>query len=304
VQSIETTAMTETADQDELIAHAARLLALPAFPQAVREYTVGLARFRESPRLANKLISYDTRWRVVGYLLYLAADRELFGPQGGATYGRMLEICTRRQEVSPRVLKTMLALLKFTGFVETVRSAADRRSKMYRPTARMDAFVNLWLSYAVGALDILEPQMQRTRMLRDDRGFAERFLVSGGRDHLTGTPPADRMPDFIAFYGARDGAGAAVLSVMQADIDGTPVPSRAAIAKKFGLSKTQVSNVMAIGEAQGFFTLDSAGVPAATSRLRDSYGSWISIELAFYARHMQPPQCAGQTMMSPKGMSP
>jgi hypothetical protein len=284
--------MTKSADQDELIAHAARLAALPAFPQAVRAYTVGLARFRESPRLANKLISYDTRWRVVGYLLYLAADRELFGPEGGATYGRMLEICTRRQEVSPRVLKTMLALLKFTRFVETVRSSTDRRSKMYRPTARMGQFVKLWLDYAVAALDLLEPEMQRTRMLRDDPGFPDRFLVSGGRDHLTGTPPADRMPDFIAFYGARDGAGAAVLSVMLADIDGTPVPSRAAIAKKFGLSKTQVSNVMTIGEARGFFTLDDAGVPAATQYLRDSYGGWISIELAFYARHMQPAQCA------------
>jgi len=34
---------------------------------------------------------------------------------------------------------------------------------------------------------------------------------------------------------------------------------RAAIAKRFGLSKTQVSNVLAIGEAGGFFTLDDAG---------------------------------------------
>jgi hypothetical protein len=279
--------MMDLVEPDELIAHAARLLARPAFPQAVREYSVGLARFRESPRLANKLISYDTRWRVVGYLLYLAADRELFGMDGGATYGRMLEICTRRQEVSPRVLKTMLALLKFTGFVETVHST-DRRSKLYRPTARMGEFVNLWLGYAVSALDILEPDMQRTRMLREDPGFPDRFLVSGGRDHLTGTPPADRMPEFMAFYGARDGAGAAVLSVMLADIDGTPVPSRAAIAKRFGLSKTQISNVLAAGEAKGFFMLDAAGVPAATQRLRDNYASWISIELAFYAHHMQP----------------
>jgi hypothetical protein len=261
--------MMDLAEPDELLAHAARLLALPAFPRAVREYTVGLARFREAPRLANKLISYDTRWRVVGYLLYLAADRERFGTDGGATYGRMLEICTRRQEVSPRVLKTMLALLKFTGFVETV-SAADRRSKMYRPTARMDQFVDLWLSYAVSALDILEPDMQRTRLLREDPGFSDRFLVSGGRDHLANTPPADRMPEFMALYGARDGAGAAVLAVMLADIDGTPVPSRAAIARRFGLSKTQVSNVLAAGEAKGFFTLDGAGVPAATAHLRDS----------------------------------
>jgi hypothetical protein len=279
--------MMDLAEPDELIEHAARYAALPAFPQAVREYTVGLARFRESPRLANKLISYDTRWRVVGYLLYLAADRERFGIDGGATYGRMLEICTRRQEVSPRVLNTMLALLKFTGFVETVGST-DRRSKLYRPTARMGEFVNLWLSYAVSTLDILEPDRQRTRMLREDPTFPDRFLVSGGRDHLANTPPADRMPEFMALYGARDGAGAAVLAVMLADIDGTPVPSRAAIAKRFGLSKTQISNVLSVGEAKGFFTLDGAGVPAATQRLRDDYASWISIELAFYARHMQP----------------
>jgi hypothetical protein len=288
VQSIEKTAMTEAADQDDLIAHATRLLALPAFPLAVREYTVGLARFRESPRLANKLISYDTRWRVVGYLLYLAADRERFGADGGATYGRLLEICTRRQEVSPRVLKTMLAILKFTRFIETIRRDTDRRSKIYRPTARMDQFVNLWLSYAVSALDLLEPDRQRTRMLREDPGFRDRFLVSGGREHLSGTPPADLMPEFVAFYGACDGASAAVLSVMLAAIDGTPVPSRAAIAKKFGLSKTQVSNVMVTGEGLGFFTIDGAGVPAATPHLRDTYASWISIELAFYARHMQP----------------
>ena len=74
---------------------------------------------------------------------------------------------------------------------------------------------------------------------------------------------------------------------MLADIDGTPVPSRAVIAKKFGLSKTQVSNVMATGEGLGFFTRDAAGVPAAAQHLRDTYASWISIELAFYARHMR-----------------
>src|SRR5260370_14296054 len=220
---------TMVAEQDELAAHAARLVALLAFPGAVREYTVGLARFRESPRLANKLISYDTRWRV-GYLLYLAADREWFGADGGATYGRMLEICTRRQEVSPRVLKTMLALLKFTGFVETV-SSNDRHSKIYRPTARMGQFVNLWLNYAVSALDSLEPDMQRTRMLPEDPGFPDRFLVSGGRDHLANTPPAGRMPEFRPVYGAGDGAGALVLTLMLAHMPGSPVARAAASAK-------------------------------------------------------------------------
>jgi hypothetical protein len=75
---------------------------------------------------------------------------------------------------------------------------------------------------------------------------------------------------------------------MLSDIDKAPPPSRAQIAKRFGLSKTQVTKVIAEGISLGFFTIDDAGVPAATAHLRDSYTRFLSIELAFYARHMQP----------------
>lgn len=272
--------------QDGLLGEAARLRALAAFPQAVREYTAGLSRFREAPRLINKLISYESRFRVTGYLLYLHADRELFGATGGATYKNLHDLCTRRQEVSPRVLKTTLAMLKLTGFIETVRSAVDQRSKSYRPTARMFNFVNQWLNYAVGSLDVLQPSMQRANKLRDDPHFVERFLVAGGRDHASATPPADYMPAFISFFGSREGAAAVILSVMQASFDSVPVPSRASIAKRFGLSKTQVSNVAGEGTKLGFFILDEAGQLSPTLYLLESYDRWISIELAFYARHM------------------
>jgi DNA-binding MarR family transcriptional regulator len=280
--------MTKLAEQDELAADAARLLALPAFPQAVREYTVSLMRFRRGSRFFNKLISHNARWRVAAYLFYLHADRERFGPDGGATYSNLRDMCSRRAEVSPRVLKTVLALLQLTGFVKTTRSATDRRSKFYQPTERMDGFVQQWLGYGTRALDVLEPGMRRAQMLRDDPGFADRFLVSSGRAHLTAIPLVERMPEFVAFFGARDGAGAVLLAIMLADIDGTPVPSRAELAKTFGLSKTQVTNVLIAGEALGYFALDPAGVPAAIQHLRDSFGRWVSFELAFYARHMQP----------------
>lgn len=282
-----TTSSGGDSSEDLLMAEADRLRALPAFPGAVREYTVGLARFREAPRLINKLTSYDARFRVNGYLLYLHADQERFGPDGGATYGRLFELCTRRNEVSPRALKTTLAMLKLTGFIQTVRSDADRRLRYYRPTARMFGFVEQWLTYAVNALDALLPEGQRARMLRDDPTFVQRFLVSGGRDHSMGEPPADRMPEFISFFGSREGAATVIISVMLADIDRTPLPSRAQIAKRFGLSKTQVASIIEDGTRLGFFALDGTAVPAATPYLRDSYARWISIELAFYARHMQ-----------------
>jgi hypothetical protein len=149
--------------EDDLLAVAARFSACAAFPEAVRRFSEGQAEFRQGPRLLNKLLSRDASWRVIGYLLYLHADRDRFGPQGGATYGRLLELCTRRAEVGRRTLKTMLALLRFAGFVQARPSAADRRVKFYRPTERMLDFVRRWLSYPVAALDVLEPQMQRAR---------------------------------------------------------------------------------------------------------------------------------------------
>ena len=272
------------AGHDELLAEAARFRAMPAFSGAVREYTVGLARFREAPRLVNKMISYEKRFRVTGYLLYIHADRETFGH--GVTYGQLHELCTRRREVSPRVLKTTLAMLKLTGFIRSIRSDRDRRSKFYQPTARMFDFVGQWLGYAVGALDILEPQMHRAQRLRDDPDFVTHFLVSGGRDHAASTPPADRMPEFIAYFGSREGAAAVTLATMLADMDKTALPSRAHIAKRYGLTKTQVSNVIAEGEKLNFLTVEAAGTSTPTMHLRDSYHRWISIELAFYARHM------------------
>ena len=69
---------------------------MPAFDAAVRAYITGQTGFRRSNGLINKLVSYHARFRLVGYLLYLHADRERFGPDGGATYGNLLEMCNRR----------------------------------------------------------------------------------------------------------------------------------------------------------------------------------------------------------------
>jgi hypothetical protein len=275
-------------EPDPLLAQATRFAAMPAFEAALRAYITGVTGFRRSNRLINKLVSYHARFRLAGYLLYLHADRERFGPDGGATYGNLLAMCNRPPEIGPRVLKTMLALLQFTGMVKAKHNSGDRRSKIYQPTPHMQGFMQPWLHYATSTLDILEPEMHRARMWQDDPGFVDRFLVSSGRAHETAKPLVERMPEWVAFFGMRDGAIAVTLPIMQADIDGAAVPSRAEIAKTFGLSKTQVTKVLQLGKTQGYFAFDAAGVPAATEFLRTTFRQWVAIELAFYAQHMQP----------------
>lgn len=273
---------------DPLLAEAAELRASPAYPTAVREYTVAIARFREAPRLINKLMASETRFRLTAYVFCFAAYYEKHGPHGGVTYTQLHELCAQREELSPRLLKTTLTLLKLAGFIKTLRHPSDRRSKTYHPTPRMMDFVKSWMPHAVNALDALQPDIRRAQMLAEDPDFIRRFAAAAGHEHATGIPLIDRMPEFTCFFGKREGAIPVVLAVMLSDIDDTPLPSRAQIAKRFGLSKTQVSNMIAEGSRLGFFTTDETGTPRATPYLRDSYGRFISIELAFYARHMRP----------------
>ena len=272
---------------DPLLEEAARLAALPTFHRAVREYTIRAAVFRRGPRVVNKLISYDKRWRVVSYLLYFALDHERYGPAGGATYKRLLDLCTTKLAISPRVLKTVLALLQVSGYVKTVRSDSDRRSKFYQPTARIFEFVHQWLSYAVNTLDILEPEMQRARLLREDPEFATRFLVYGGRARLEDEPIVSRMPNYIAFFGRREGATAVLLTVVLSHMDKTDVPSRNQIATRFSMSKTQVNTIFAEADAEGLLRFEAAG-PRPTELLLEAHRRWISIEMAFYAQCMRP----------------
>ncbi|MCJ2069362.1 hypothetical protein MKK75_11240 [Methylobacterium sp. J-030] len=236
----------------------------------------------------NKLVSTDTRWRIVGYLLYLDADSETYGPAGGATYGRLLKICSRRGEAGPRLLRTVLALLRLTGFVQAVRDGRDRRATLYRPTERMDGFVREWLGYGIAALETLEPDRGWARTFATDADLPRRFLLSGGRDHVEGRPIAELMPHTLAEFTAQAGAFSVIWAVLLASDRGHSPPSRSAIGKRYGLSKTQVTNVIAAGAEQGVFALDEAGEAAPTDLLRASIGQWIAIELAYYAIHMRP----------------
>jgi hypothetical protein len=47
------------------------------------------------------------------------------------------------------------------------------------------------------------------------------------------------------------------------------------------------SNLGSNSQRKGW-SLDDAGIPAATQHLRDSFNRWVSLELAFYAHHVQP----------------
>lgn len=273
-------------DADPLLAKAEAFRAHPAYLDVLRAYIAHASGFRGTSTILNKLVSYHVRWRVASYLFYLAADRDQFGPDGGASYSNLIKMCERSPSISPRTLKTMLALLQYAGMITARRSVSDGRSKLYQPTARMQQFIRPWLLYATRTLDLVDPSTDRTKNLLADPDFIDRTMVSAGRAHEHSIPLIERMPDYTAFFGGREGATAVLLALMSAELDGPTIASQGQIAKRYGISKSQVAKVIRSGETLGFFTIDEAGLPRPTPLLKESFSSWVSIELAFYATHM------------------
>lgn len=271
-------------DETVLLQDAADLRASPAFSSVLRDYTLALVEFREDPRVINKLISRDARFRVVNYLLYLHASKVLAGEGGGVTYGQMLGLCTSQPDIGVRVLKTMLSMLSLTRNVHVTRDALDRRVKIYTPTDKLFAVVHVRLAPIIAALAVLQPDIPRAAALQNDPLFLMRAVEAHGRLHAAWGLQLYHLAVLTDFAGSREGAGPVIYTVMLSDLDATPLPSIAAMAKRFGLSKTQVWSVLTEGECEGYFAKTETATFVATDKLRDQYSIWTSIELAFSTR--------------------
>jgi hypothetical protein len=268
-------------DYDSLQQAAAGFRASDRFAAVLRDYTSALVRFRQDPRFVNKLVSHQTRFRLVNHLLCRHAEKVLAGGPGGVTYSEMLDLCATNPDIGLRVLKSMLPMLVVTGHAAVARDANDRRVKIYTPTERLLAVARLRLEPIVAALQVLQPDIPRAAALRNDPGFLMRAVYLGGHSDHAISFLISCLPEFTAFSGSREGAAPVVYAVMLADMDAAPLKSRTALAKQFGLSKTQVWSVFAEGERLGYFAGQGDAVPVATDRLRRDYANWTALELAF-----------------------
>lgn len=272
---------------DPLLVEAGRLRSLPGFPEVVKAYAAHIAWFREVSRSVNKLISQEIRfWAVLG-VFYLSCESKLAGGDGGVTYGQIRALCAHRPDVSLRTLETVLSLLVFTGFVVAKPDAHGRRHRFFWPTDRMFEFYRQRMDGIIRLLDMLEPQGQYAKSLQDDPELLTRFVVSSGREQYRGRMAVERMREFIAFLGGRDGATVVVLAVLLSAFAGKPTPSRVQISKRFGVSKSHILDVINQGVRLGYFALGEDALPSATDLLRESFSRWVSIELAFFAGHLR-----------------
>lgn len=271
----------------ELLHQAQELRGHPEFDTALTEYTSDLIQFRKSQRHLNKVMAQNHRFRIIGHLLHRHGVKWLNDGQGGVTYTELSQACTH-YDSSPRHLKTMLGLMQMVGFVKATPDTKDHRRKLYVPTDRLLGFVRKRVMCGASSLDIIRPRLRYSQILRDDPSAIVRLWATGGLEFALGPAMAQTMPVFFGFFRGREGGAPLCFAVMHAHISGYECPSRAKMASQFGLSKTQVTKLIHEGTVLGLLATDTKGIPAPTALMAENYRQLLSLELAFFARHIRP----------------
>ncbi|MDR3462735.1 MAG: GntR family transcriptional regulator [Beijerinckiaceae bacterium] len=270
---------------DPLADVAAAIRHHPRFDAATLHYSQGVLAFREGPRLLNKISSSHARSQIAGYLIYLYFEADPDDPDDGPTYQKLLELTQARRDCGPRVLKTILAILRLARFVSLSEGRRDRRLKIYRPTEKMIAFTRDWYASAFGSFDVLDPTGGYAGRVRDEANFLRHVVLSIARPYIgENIQLAAFYPTMFKIYMTDSGTQVAA-TLVSAHLNGGTIPAPQAIADRFGSSASQVRNVLRKLADWSLIEMTGGGRIQSITPLLDLYQNYVARELALYAKY-------------------
>lgn len=273
---------------DPLADLAERILVSPEFPLAAEEFTRSMNRFRrEGPRQINKLLGRDIRFRVVNLCFCLHVRGLLVGPEKGATFLQLVDATARTLGGSARVVRTTLEMMVQMGLVTVASGETDLRTRVYLPTAGLMAMVRAWLAGVMGQIDILDPAGRRLERFAADDGIVEQTALNMAHAFLEGESLTGRVPELSCFF-QHDSGWPVLNTVIAHTSEGTTIPTLGVIAETFGLTKSQVANVVGKAVDRGLLVRDGTRTLLATPDLVAANRRWIAVFLAFLMRASTP----------------
>lgn len=157
------------------------LIAHKNFEKANIGYINHLIDWRQSLGLLNTVVS-NTGMYIIHYVAYLHFTMDPTDPESGATFTRILKLCQKRDDCSPRFLRTVLGVLMLTGQIIAQRSPADKRVTVYAPSDNLLHAMRRVISKTFACLDvILETDIYENYALEDPAFFRDYMNRAGRR---------------------------------------------------------------------------------------------------------------------------
>ncbi|WP_232492789.1 hypothetical protein [Novosphingobium kaempferiae] len=227
------------------------------FAEAKAVLIDGLAGLYAADHRLRPLVEYE---RGVTFMLVVSLDalREPNDPAGGVAMQVLNEVLPNMSITPGRRLTDIVGNLRRDGLLEAVPSPLDARARLLRATPRGIAADSEWLAAFHAPLAILRPEVDYRAAAEHDPAFQRAFRLAGLRtldianQIMSANPPMD--------YFVKETVGFRVqMLLMQAIRDDpenrTPAGFYSDAARKGGVSRTHVRNVLKGAAERGFVTL-------------------------------------------------
>jgi len=238
--------------------------------------------YLENP--VGRAITSYTRRAIVSYILYLDFARDPDDPDGGASYSKIWACCEPRQDCGQRMLKNQLAILRVAGLVRQEHGKIDRRLRLYRPTARVLSNAADWVSRRVGALDQLHPANNYAAQASQGLEFLRHITLAIIPSFVAhNIKIANYEQDFFDLQ-MQNGGFAIGATIAFSEQFGGPPLHMAQTAQRFGLSVSQVRQVLKFIEQRDLLAPDHSG----GSKLNTLFKGFVIRDLALFVRYAIP----------------
>jgi biotin operon repressor len=232
------------------------ILAHPALPAARRAYIEAYLGLCDGNPFHNRLMMETARTLVLAIIMVMHAAARPEDRTTWPTLGRLKAHMAGFGVSSGRRIDALVARFRQIGFLTTAPAPDDRRTRLLLPTEAMLAYDRSHTRVLYMPLATMFPGPLYQPFIDLDPAV---HLASrrAGFDHLISSAGiVARNPDAMLF-GTHDG-GYPVMMVLIAGADGEPL-SYAAIADRFGISRTHVRNLVLASEARGLVRLQGRG---------------------------------------------
>ena len=268
----------------------------PRFPEALRAFGAMVVRLHHGNRLINLITNDRGRLLFAVFAIYLHYTRRADDPGSGLTAARLISLFVETGLGSAGRAKALIALMRWGGYLEDAPAARDRRIKALQPTEKMLALHRERWRGALGAAALVAPEAAEGLARFDESGFLSAYVIAQASEFQGGFRLLDHAPE-LQLFSDRNAGFPIMFSILlsAAPEDGMPPTgvirvSASALAKRFHVSRTQVTRLLHDAHAAGL--IERSGGPEMrvrfTPRFAESFeklfGSLLLVH-ATCARH-------------------
>jgi DNA-binding MarR family transcriptional regulator len=260
----------------------------PGFPEARRAGMRFVLGVLGGNALANVVMSDRSRFVLAALALVLHHARFPGDPETGLTVTRLRRWYLETGLGSAARASAGIALLRWAGYLESIRDPNDNRRKILVPTQRfLDMHKSRWRANLEIVATII-PDIRGVLALVDRPAFAPTFAVAQATQYFSGFRFVEHAPELKPFMDRS--AGFAILlqlassgEELQAAAPNAVVPlSVYGLARRFGVSRAQVHRVLRAAEEAGLLKWRDRSIEVLPP-LRDAFGSFFAAAFLFNA---------------------